>query len=141
MPLRSGRFFSINDSDSSDSDSIEDQLLPTQQSLPNPSIPITTMTSTSNPLPKEECSNFTFDTTAPAFLSFLKNPSKFISHVPKLKSDGTNFAEWSKGLDNIFLYIFNTILFTDDPDNFDSVPQAKGALRFFIQQTIASDLS
>ncbi|MBW0575862.1 hypothetical protein O181_115577 [Austropuccinia psidii MF-1] len=79
--------------------------------------------------------------SSPAFLSFLKNPSKFVSNVPKLKPDGSNFTDWNKGLDNVFMYIFNKVLFTDDPDNFELVHQAKGALRFFIQQTIAPELS
>ncbi|MBW0478982.1 hypothetical protein O181_018697 [Austropuccinia psidii MF-1] len=139
MPLRSGRFFLSNESDS-----IEEQILPLSnppvQSAPSTTVPIDTMASTT-PIKKDQPNIFGFDPSSPAFKSFLTNPSKFISHVPKLKPDGSNFAEWSKALDNIFMYIFNVVLFTNDPDNFESVPQARGALRFFIQQTIASELS
>ncbi|MBW0537391.1 hypothetical protein O181_077106 [Austropuccinia psidii MF-1] len=140
MPLCSGRFFLSNESDSSDSDSIEEQILPLSnppvQSAPSTTVPIDTMVSTT-PIKKDQPDIFGFDPSSPAFMSFLKNPLKFISHVPKLKSDGSNFAEWIKALANIF----NVMLFTNDPDNFESVPQARGALRFFIQQTIASELS
>ncbi|MBW0523649.1 hypothetical protein O181_063364 [Austropuccinia psidii MF-1] len=142
MPLRSGKFFSFNDSESSDSDSVVEQLVPTSRSDIQP-IPLTSVSALpmDSKLVQEQSCPADFDMASPAFSSFLKNPSKFVSNVPKLRSDGSNFADWTKGLDNIFMYIFNKILFTDDPNNFDLFPQAKGALRFFLQQTIASDLS
>ncbi|MBW0580914.1 hypothetical protein O181_120629 [Austropuccinia psidii MF-1] len=142
MPLRSGRFFSRDDPDSSDSDSVEEQLVPRSRT-DNESIPfphISTLRMESKSVQEQPCTS-DLDMTSPAFSLFLKNPSKFVASVPKLRSDGNNFADWSKGLANVFMYIFNKILFTDDPNNFVSVPQAKGALRFFLQQTIASELS
>ncbi|MBW0477686.1 hypothetical protein O181_017401 [Austropuccinia psidii MF-1] len=143
MPLRSGRFFPSNNPYSSDSDYIEEQLLllsnPPIQSVSNPTIPIDTMVSVA-PIKKYQSNIPVLDASSTAFMSFLKNTSKMFSHIPKLKSDGSNFTNWSKALDNIFMYIFNVVLFTNDPDNFKLVPQARGALCFFIQQTIASEL-
>ncbi|MBW0474313.1 hypothetical protein O181_014028 [Austropuccinia psidii MF-1] len=90
---------------------------------------------------QEESVSLNLDINFPASLAFLRNPSKFFSNVPNLKPNGCTFSYWSKGLDNLFIYIFNKIPFTDNPNNFESVPLAKGALCFFIQQTISSDLS
>ncbi|MBW0538178.1 hypothetical protein O181_077893 [Austropuccinia psidii MF-1] len=144
MLLQSGRFFSSNDSDSdsSDSNSIEEQLVPSSSVDNHPIVPVLIPREQTDPkVVQEQSTSFDFDLSSPAFSSFLKNPSKFVSNVPKLKSDGSNFTHWSKGLDTVFMYIFNKVLFTDDPNNFEIFPQAKGALRFFIQQTISPDLS
>ncbi|MBW0539096.1 hypothetical protein O181_078811 [Austropuccinia psidii MF-1] len=144
MLLQSGIFFSSNnsDSDSSDINSIEKQLFPASSVDNCPVVPISIPIEQMDPkVVQEQSTSFDFDLSSPAFSSFLKNPSKFVSNVPKLKLDGYNFTNWSKGLDNVFMYIFNKILFTDDPNNFKIFPQDKGALRFFIQQTISPDLS
>ncbi|MBW0470306.1 hypothetical protein O181_010021 [Austropuccinia psidii MF-1] len=142
MPLHSGKFFSFNNSESSDSDSIVEQLVPTShpdiEAVPLPSVSAFPMDSK---LVQEQSQPSDYDMISPAFSLFLKNPSKFVLNVPKLWSDGSSFADWTKGLDNIFTYIFKKTLFTDDPKNFDLFPQEKGALHFFLQQTIASDLS
>ncbi|MBW0568628.1 hypothetical protein O181_108343 [Austropuccinia psidii MF-1] len=85
MPQRSGRFFSLDDSDSSDSDPVEEQLIPMSCSDIQP-IPLTS-TSTlpmDSKLVQEQHFPSDFDMASPAFSSFLKNPSKFVSHVPKL---------------------------------------------------------
>ncbi|MBW0506937.1 hypothetical protein O181_046652 [Austropuccinia psidii MF-1] len=142
MPLRSGKFVSFNDSESSDSDSIVEQLVPTSRpdikTVPLPSVSAFPM---DYKLVQEQSHPSDYDMISPAFSLFLKNPCKFVSNVPQLWSDGSNFADWTKGLDNIFMYIFNKILFTNDLNHSDLFPQAKGALCFFLQQTIASDLS
>ncbi|MBW0530199.1 hypothetical protein O181_069914 [Austropuccinia psidii MF-1] len=136
MLLRSGSFFSSNDSDSdsSDSDSIEEQLVPASSVNTHAVVPISIPIEQMDPkVVQEQPTSFNFDLSSATFSSFLKNPSKFVYNVPKLKLDGSNFTDWRKGLDSFFMYIFNKILFTDDPNNFKSFPQAKGALRFFIQ--------
>ncbi|MBW0520390.1 hypothetical protein O181_060105 [Austropuccinia psidii MF-1] len=80
-------------------------------------------------------------TSTLALSSFIKNPLKFVSSVPRLKPDGSNVDDWSKGLDIVFMYLFNKASFTEDPNNFEVNDEIKGALRFFIQQTISVELS
>ncbi|MBW0498035.1 hypothetical protein O181_037750 [Austropuccinia psidii MF-1] len=139
MPPQSEKFFSSHNSDTSDtsnSDSEIGDFIPNPSNIQYVSNPLSLM-ETQLPPVQEQAGSSNLDTTSPAFSAFSKTPSKFVSNVPKIDSDGSNFADWSKGLDNI---IFNEVLFTNDPNNFESIPIAKGALCFFIQQTIFSDI-
>ncbi|MBW0482524.1 hypothetical protein O181_022239 [Austropuccinia psidii MF-1] len=96
MPPKSGRFLSLNNynSDSSDSNSLKEQLVPASSADAHPTFPLSIPKEQMDPkLVQEQLTSFDFALTSPAFLSFLKNPSKFVYNVPKLKSAGSNFPD------------------------------------------------
>ncbi|MBW0530955.1 hypothetical protein O181_070670 [Austropuccinia psidii MF-1] len=72
--------------------------------------------------------------------TFLNNPMKFATDIPELKTDGSNFSDWAKALDAIFLYIFDIPRFTQDLSNFNTLGQATKAIRFLIQRSVSKDL-
>ncbi|MBW0500465.1 hypothetical protein O181_040180 [Austropuccinia psidii MF-1] len=72
--------------------------------------------------------------------TFLSNPMKFATDIPELKTDGSNFADWAKALDAIFLYIFDIPRFTQDLSNFDTLGRVTKAIRFLIQRSVSKDL-
>ncbi|MBW0524355.1 hypothetical protein O181_064070 [Austropuccinia psidii MF-1] len=97
MPLQSGRFLTSNnsDSDSSDSNSVEEQLVPTSSANTHPIVPISIPIEQMDPkVVQEQPTSSNFDLSSPTFSSFLMNPSKFFSNAPKLKLDGSKFSDW-----------------------------------------------
>ncbi|MBW0570080.1 hypothetical protein O181_109795 [Austropuccinia psidii MF-1] len=145
MPLRSGKSYSLPKSESSDNSLIiAEQLQNPDTTLPISSdsfhTDIHSLMHKSNTDENKSPNLSLSPTMLPSLLSFIKNPSKFTSSVPCLKSNGSNFYDWTKALDGMFMYIFNKSAFTDTPDNFNTSPEFMGALCFFLQQTLSPTL-
>ncbi|MBW0537396.1 hypothetical protein O181_077111 [Austropuccinia psidii MF-1] len=146
MPLRSGKSYSTTKSDSSDSDLVASVL------LPDPDITVQSSSAThyfdldshmeqSNLSENKQNTIMTSSAVSPALHAFIKNPSKYTSSVPCLKSDGSNFYDWSQAIDGVLMYIFHRMSFTDTIDTFDAPVEVMGTLRFFIQPTISPNLT
>ncbi|MBW0504584.1 hypothetical protein O181_044299 [Austropuccinia psidii MF-1] len=72
--------------------------------------------------------------------SFIKNPGQFVSDIPSLKPNGSNFTEWAKALNGVLLYIFDVVQFTKNLENFDFVTRGSKAIRYLIRRTIPDEL-
>ncbi|MBW0469398.1 hypothetical protein O181_009113 [Austropuccinia psidii MF-1] len=72
--------------------------------------------------------------------TFLNNPIKFATDILQLKTDGSNFSNWEKALNAIFLYIFDIPRLTQDRSNFDTLGRGTNVLHFLIQQSVSNDL-
>ncbi|MBW0539011.1 hypothetical protein O181_078726 [Austropuccinia psidii MF-1] len=145
MPLQSGRSYSSPTFNSSDSDSVTAELAHN----PDTTLPLLSdsfHTDIHSIMPQSNTDDNkspnlpSSPTMLPSLLSFIKNPSKYTSSVPRLKSDGSNFYNWTQALDGVFMYIFNKSAFTDTLDNFNTSAEVMGALCFFLQQTISPNL-
>ncbi|MBW0569741.1 hypothetical protein O181_109456 [Austropuccinia psidii MF-1] len=94
MPLRSGKIHNAPSQNNNDCSPCLVTLAPT---------PCNTMAQTSPTENKGTIPTLDMD----GLKTFLNNPMKFATNIPELKSDGSNFANWEKALDAIFLYIFD----------------------------------
>ncbi|MBW0486654.1 hypothetical protein O181_026369 [Austropuccinia psidii MF-1] len=108
MPLHSGKSYLSPKSESSNNNSIIAELLQNPDttlliSSDSFHTDINSLMPQSNPDENKSPILPSSPTMLPSLLSFVKNPSKFTSSIPRLKSDGSNFYDWTKALDGIFM--------------------------------------
>ncbi|MBW0465145.1 hypothetical protein O181_004860 [Austropuccinia psidii MF-1] len=72
--------------------------------------------------------------------SFINKPLDYISWIPKLRSDGTNFLEWRRELDIFLMFTFDLSNFTKNYFELHLPSQVNKAVRYLIQKTIDPQL-
>ncbi|MBW0478916.1 hypothetical protein O181_018631 [Austropuccinia psidii MF-1] len=60
--------------------------------------------------------------------SFIKSLGQFVSDIPSLKPNGSNFTEWEKALNGVLIYIFEILKLTKNLGNFDYVTHGSKAI-------------
>ncbi|MBW0509315.1 hypothetical protein O181_049030 [Austropuccinia psidii MF-1] len=71
-----------------------------------------------------------------SYSAFIHSPHNYITWIPELKADGSNFQDWMTQLDLFICFIFDFSDFTHNYLNHTLQPQENKALRYLIQKRI-----